>query len=281
MGWDAPRWAAQAEELDAILHAGAQVNWLMLYGQLRRVNVLGTDALLELAGGGRGAALHLVSTISTAPADADEDGALAPEVALRSSGYGLSKWVAEQRARQAAARGLALTVHRPAMITGHSTRGVANPDDFVNRALRTFLQLGVGLDLEDARCDLTPVDWVAEAIVALVLGEPAAGQVSHLNRYPESPSWRALSQALECARCPTRRCARRCSRPATPRRWRACAGSSARGLPAAHGPPGRRGAPAQGCRRWGSRSRLRAWSWSRCIAASGAARSVPSGADHR
>ncbi|MCA8922921.1 MAG: thioester reductase domain-containing protein [Planctomycetes bacterium] len=196
LGWSEARWATQAAELDAIVHAAAQVNWVMLYGQLRAANVVGTDRLLALAASARAKAFHFVSTISTAPADGDEASVLDEARALRSSGYGLSKWVAEQRVRAAAAAGLPTTVHRPAMITGHSRRGVANPDDFVNRALRTCLQLGIGLDLRDARCDLTPVDFVAAAIAGLIAGEPPAGQTSHLTNLDASPTWAELSELL-------------------------------------------------------------------------------------
>lgn len=197
LGWSAVRWAEQASELDAILHAGAQVNWLMLYGQLRAVNVGGTDALLALAATARPKAFHFVSTISTVDPNGNEEHVLPEARALKSSGYGLSKWVAEQRVRQAAAAGLATTIHRPAMITGHSARGVANPEDFVNRYLQTCLELGVGLDLEDASCDLTPVDFVARAILALIRGEAPEGQVSHLTNLDRSPTWGELSRGLE------------------------------------------------------------------------------------
>ncbi|MBL4847907.1 MAG: thioester reductase domain-containing protein, partial [Planctomycetes bacterium] len=196
LGWDADRWARQATELDSILHAGAQVNWVMLYGQLRTANVIGTDTLLELAGASRLKAFHLVSTISTAPAGGDEESSLREESALRSSGYGLSKWVSERRVAAAGARGLPLTIHRPAMITGHSRRGVANPEDFVNRYLRTCLALGIGLDLQDARCDLTPVDSVADGIVALIRSEEARGRTFHLTSLEKSPTWAELSDHL-------------------------------------------------------------------------------------
>lgn len=196
LGWSAERWETQGKELDSILHAGAQVNWVMLYGQLRAANVVGTDTLLELAGSERLKAFHLVSTISTAPSEGDEESCLPDEHALRSSGYGLSKWVSEQRARRAGEAGVPLTIHRPAMITGHSRRGVANSSDFVNRYLKTCLSLGVGLDLEDARCDLTPVDYVAASIAALIGDPEFRGQTSHLTNLSASPTWRELSEHL-------------------------------------------------------------------------------------
>lgn len=202
LGWDEARWAAQAEDLDAILHAGALVNWVMLYGQLRSANVVGTDTLLELAAARRLKAFHFVSTISTAPAGGDEETLLPDAQALRSSGYGLSKWVSERRVRLAGERGLPITVHRPAMITGHSTRGVANTSDFVNRYLQTCLQLGVGLEDPEsggeplARCDLTPVDYVARAIASLVRDAEFSGQTSHLTNLQRSPTWGQLSEHL-------------------------------------------------------------------------------------
>jgi fatty acid CoA ligase FadD9 len=202
LGWSPGRWEDQAQEVDAILHAGAQVNWVMLYGQLRPANVIGTDTLLELAGAGRLKAFHFVSTISTAPVAGDEETLLADAQAWRSSGYGLSKWVSERRVRLAGERGLPITVHRPAMITGHSQRGVANASDFVNRYLQTCLQLGVGLAdpeptaLERARCDLTPVDYVASSIAALIGAPDFVGGTAHLTNLRRSPTWAELSEHL-------------------------------------------------------------------------------------
>lgn len=199
LGLDEARWSALAEEVDVIVHAGAEVSWLDPYEQLRAPNVLGTHALLRLAGERRIKPMHFVSTISTAPAEGDESSFLPVEQARASSGYGLSKWVAEQLVRRAAAGGHPAAVYRPAMITGHSARGLGNPDDFVHRYLRACLWSGRCLDLETERLDMTPVDFVAGAIVALLVHQPEGGATHHLTNLDRSLSYRALGAAMNSA----------------------------------------------------------------------------------
>jgi thioester reductase-like protein len=203
-GLDPTSWSALESGVDSILHAGAVVNWLLLYGQLRRPNVLGTLEVLRLAARGRAKALHLVSTISVAPADGDESSILPERSALATSPYALSKWIGERHARAAAERGLPLVVYRPAMITGHSTTGDSNPDDFVGRYLAATGQLGVALDLEEERLDMTPVDLVAEGVVRLAARGGLRGRTVHLTNLRRSLSYADLARALVAAGVATR-----------------------------------------------------------------------------
>jgi thioester reductase-like protein len=84
------------------------------------------------------------------------------------------------------------------MIAAHSTRGHANPDDFISRYLRGCMQLGLHLDL-DAKLDMTPVDFVSEAIVALSRRPDAIGNTHHLVNLERSPSYRSLGEAMRRA----------------------------------------------------------------------------------
>jgi fatty acid CoA ligase FadD9 len=202
LGLEAARWSALAEEIDLIVHAGAEVSWLDPYEALRVPNVLGTHALLRLAADLRTKPMHFVSTISAAPPDGDESSCLRLAEARASSGYGLSKWVAEQLVRRAATGGHPTAVYRPAMITGHSARGLGNPDDFVHRYLRACLSFGRYLDLETERLDMTPVDFVAGAIVALLANRPEGGATHHLTNLDRSLSYRALGVAMTSAAHP-------------------------------------------------------------------------------
>jgi fatty acid CoA ligase FadD9 len=195
LGLDAAQWTQLAGSIDAIMHAGAAVNWLMQYGQLRAANVLGTVELMRLAATTQRKAFHFVSTISAAAIAGDEHTLLPEAQALSGSGYGASKWVAEVLVRRAAALGLPVAIYRPGMISGHSTRGVANPGDFGSRYLQGCTQLGLHLEL-DAKLDMTPVDFVSEAIVALSRRSDAIGQTYHLVNLEQSPSYRALGEAM-------------------------------------------------------------------------------------
>lgn len=88
------------------------------------------------------------------------------------------------------------------MIAGHSTRGAANPDDFVNRYLAGCADLGRYVDRDDAILDMTPVDFVAAAIAALVASAPHANATYHLVNVDQSMSFRALGRSLVAAGLP-------------------------------------------------------------------------------
>jgi thioester reductase-like protein len=167
--------------ISRIVHCAARVSWLAGYDELRGPNVLGTLAVL-----GAGVPVTHVSTISVAPLGGDEDTLLALDQARAATPYALSKWVAEQHARRAGA-----TIHRPGMIAPHSTRGAGNPDDFICRYLAGCVALGLYIDREDAVLDLTPVDFVAEAIAAL-----PDGATHHLVNVDRSMTYAAIGRAL-------------------------------------------------------------------------------------
>jgi fatty acid CoA ligase FadD9 len=184
--------------VDAVVHAGAVVSWLTSYAALRGPNVLGTLRLLELAAP-RGILFHHVSTIGTAPVGGDEQTFLSFEAALASTPYALSKWVAEEKVREAALPG---AIYRPAMIAGHTRRGVGNPDDLLQRYMIGCAELGLYIDDEDAMLDMTPVDFVAQAIATVVVG--GGGDVYHLANVDRSMSFAALGRALAAAGVETR-----------------------------------------------------------------------------
>jgi thioester reductase-like protein len=110
----------------------------------------------------------------------------------------MSKWLAEEHVRAAAAAGLATAIHRPALIAGHSERGVGNPDDVLHRYLVGCADLGRCL-ASDAVLDMAPVDAVAAAIAALVMAGPPAGATYHLGNADRSPSWASLGRAVAAA----------------------------------------------------------------------------------
>ena len=55
-------WDFLANEIDAVFHNGATVNYLFNYDRMRDANVLGTNEVLRLAFEGRPKSLNYVST---------------------------------------------------------------------------------------------------------------------------------------------------------------------------------------------------------------------------
>jgi thioester reductase-like protein len=103
------------------------------------------------------------------------------------TGYQQSKWVAEALVKEARSRGLPVTIHRPGRITGHSRTGEWNHNDLGNILVRGFLQLGVVPDL-DMMVDMSPVDYVARAIVHLSRRPDSIGRVFHFSNPGAAPA---------------------------------------------------------------------------------------------
>ena len=164
-------YARIAGGVDAIYHAGADVDWVRSYRGLRDVNVIGTRELLRLACKARRAAFHFVSSLSVCyatdgPSSVGEQDDMQPFVDRLPLGYAQSKCVAESLVREAGRRGLSTTIHRPSILAGDSRSGVSNPDDLLAAMLKGCIHMAAAPDL-DWQIDAPPVDYVARAIVRL------------------------------------------------------------------------------------------------------------------
>jgi myxalamid-type nonribosomal peptide synthetase MxaA len=168
---------ALAYQVDTVVHCAAAVNLFAPYEALRAANVLAARTVLEFATRGAPKALHFVSTIGvflspryrgqTIREDADVGGA----EGLR-NGYAQSKWVADQMMARARARGVAVTVYRPAFVGWHAHSGHAGEHDLVALLLLSSFAASCAPCL-DLQINSTPVDHVADA-VARVVSLPAA-----------------------------------------------------------------------------------------------------------
>src|SRR6266567_3615594 len=177
-----------AETLEVIYHNGALVNTLYPYQELKAPNVLGTQEILRLATHGKVKPLHYISTLSVFSHTATlqelpilEDEMLDEHAQHLLGGYAQSKWVAEKLVTIARSRGLPVTIYRPGRISGHSQTGAWRTEDLICRMIKGSIQLGSvpGLIAEE-RLELTPVDYVSQAIVALARRKDSVGQAFHL-----------------------------------------------------------------------------------------------------
>ena len=187
-----------AEKIDVIYHSGALVNWIASYEQLKPANVLGTQEILKLAGHARVKPLHYVSTLAVFPLVGNTDASVVREEdeldhgGILRGGYTQSKWVAEKLVATARSRGLPINIYRPGMITGHSQTGSWNTADFTCQMIKSWIRSGYVPDL-DALMDMTPVDYVSQAVVYLSRPEQSLGRVFHLAN-PHPPHVQQLYQ---------------------------------------------------------------------------------------
>jgi amino acid adenylation domain-containing protein/thioester reductase-like protein len=193
------RWGLSEEDFtrlaglaDAIYHCGAWVNFTYPYAALKAANVGSTREALRLAGHVRTKPLHLVS--STAAVSAlgvtQTTGSTNPVVwedeeypTYRGlfTGYGSTKWVAEQHVLEARRRGIPVNIYRPGTLAGDSRTGFGNPRDMIWNMMKSCIQIGaVPEDPQRATSlDVTPVNYVAAAIVHLSLQPERIGGTFH------------------------------------------------------------------------------------------------------
>ncbi|MFE7368209.1 non-ribosomal peptide synthetase [Streptomyces anulatus] len=196
--------------VDAIYHNAAVPHFAAPYHALKAAHVDATAAILRLAGDS-GAPLHLISTLGVFLGDA-HDGRVVTEADTPTdpsgltSGYDLSKWVADAMAVAARGHGLPVSVHRIAAIvgasaTGASATGAADPRSAFSRWLTGCVAVGAVPDTAEV-LDMVPVDTVAAAIVALSQAPELLGRDHHYHG-DGGLTRAALAAALTSAGHPT------------------------------------------------------------------------------
>ncbi|MBE9069079.1 amino acid adenylation domain-containing protein [Leptolyngbya cf. ectocarpi LEGE 11479] len=202
LGLDIGKFKYLADTIDVIYHSAASVNLFYPFGALKAANVVGTQSILTLASYVRLKPVHYISTldvfeslVTTGPSIIYENDSIVQGVGI-SGGYAQSKWVAEYLVTQAIAAGIPACIYRPGMVTGHTQTGICNTTDLMCRFLKSVIQLEAAPDL-DWMIDMTPVDYVSQAIVHLSLQSKSLNQAFHLvnpNPYPLYKLVQAVNQ---------------------------------------------------------------------------------------
>jgi thioester reductase-like protein len=168
--------------VDTILHSAAMVNFIYPYQALKPVNVNGTRHIIQFAFSGGVKPVHYVSTTAVWPMGShrsfQEDAPLDQELRLNLA-YDETKWVAEKMLSQAAERGLPVAIYRPGEVSGDSRTGFSDLSHLASAFVKGNLQAGIFPAL-DSFLDLTPVDYVGEAIAYLLTRADPLGSTYHL-----------------------------------------------------------------------------------------------------
>lgn len=157
--------------VDIVVHSAAMVNLVYPYDLLENVNVAGTNRVIEFARSGKVKALHYVSTNGIFPEEGPtmefEEDSIPPHHKVK-SGYGQTKWVAEQLVRKAMELGLPGAVYRLGNVGGPMEGKGWNSQDSNLLFIRQVLQMGK-IPEESWSIEYTPVDFVAGFIVKSML----------------------------------------------------------------------------------------------------------------
>lgn len=186
-------------EAQAVIHSAAAVDLVRDFESLYASNLA---AVAHLAGHPAllGKPLHYVSTLSVLVAASNKP-ALADEADdLRQTeriygGYAQSKWAAEVWLRRQMAQGLPATIYRPGLIAADSANGHGPCRDWLGSLIRGLLRMGAvpaGCPAAaQLQVDITPVDYVARALLELI--PQRTGATWHL----ANPRSLALSSLLD------------------------------------------------------------------------------------
>ncbi|KUL25752.1 SDR family oxidoreductase [Streptomyces regalis] len=159
-----------AAEVDVVVHSAAATNWKAEPEEIRRANLHGTAAMLDLCARINAPMYHMSTAFVANP--------LAPEEQERFPGaaaYLDSKTAAEQLVRDAPVPGVIL---RPSVVMGDSVTGRIAGMQGLTRALGAIVkgQVPVLPGSPDARIDMVPQDVVARAVGDLVRGGITDGE---------------------------------------------------------------------------------------------------------
>jgi thioester reductase-like protein len=174
-----------ARSTDVIYHAGALVNFIYPYQELRAANVAGTREIVRLAGLYRGIPVHYVSTTAVLAGlgvvgvhEVTEQTPLGYPERLR-MGYVETKYVAEELLRNAARAGLPVAIYRPLDIVGSVDTGAWSTSTEMCALIRFMTDTGLAPDI-DLPLDYVPADVCAAAIRHISAGDGGTGGTYHL-----------------------------------------------------------------------------------------------------
>ena len=176
-------WDFLANEMDAVFHNGATVNYLFNYDRMRDANVMGTNEVLRLAFEGRTKEFNYVSTtfvfgwaVKSVLWETDFN----QDMELLDFGYSQTKWVAEQVVADARSKGLSTRIFRPALVSPSVTGG-GNNFDIAVRLVAFMVNHGIGVDALN-QVSFVPADIVANNIVAISTTPGTENKTYHVVR---------------------------------------------------------------------------------------------------
>ncbi|MBF9129928.1 SDR family oxidoreductase [Plantactinospora sp. S1510] len=171
--------------VDRVVHVAAVTTFGLPADTYERINIAGTEQVLEFASRTTSSPIPLVH-VSTAYVCGERIGVVGEDELDAGQRFGTayerSKFVAEQSVHRAAGNGLPVVVVRPSIVVGTERNGVIRDFKNIYVVLKAFTEGRVRsvAGNYDATLDLVPVDYVAELISqAVVRFEDAVGRTFH------------------------------------------------------------------------------------------------------
>jgi thioester reductase-like protein len=188
-GLDPAAYSRLSAETTRVIHSAATVRFDHSLDEARRINLEGTQHILDFAGGAR--QLRSFAYVGTAYVAGERSGLVREDELALGQGYRntyeQSKAEAEAfvQSRLGSIPGVIL---RPSIIVGDSKTGVTSSFKMMYWPLKIYAR---GLwrtvpGYPDAVLDIVPVDFVASSVAQLLFDEAALGQTVHLCAGPRA-----------------------------------------------------------------------------------------------
>ena len=186
-----------ANRVDAILHSGALVDWMLPLEDYVGPNILGTHEILRLASWGRGKAVHFISTISTLPIHVGY-GLIEHD---REYGYGTSKYLAEKMIVAARFRGAKASSYRFPFVAASATNGRFRLDrgDFLNNLITGSLDLGAFPLIDADLSAVLPVDYLCNTIATIMTKDQQRVGEDYDFVNPQAPTFNHFFKVMSTA----------------------------------------------------------------------------------
>ena len=160
-----------AEDIDLIFHCAASVNYVYTYTATKPHTVGGTLEVVKFACRAKTKPIQYISSNGIFPGGDDtpylENSEIEGWADRMEGGYNQAKWVAEMLVWSAVSRGLPVCMYRPGNIGHHSVTGVVNPNDFQTLIIKACLRAGCAPMVPDWLFEMTPVDFLVQAITKI------------------------------------------------------------------------------------------------------------------
>jgi thioester reductase-like protein len=185
LGQTAARFQELGRTMDAIVHAGAVVNFAYPLASMRAANVAGVEEILRLAVTEGTKPVHYISTINVfSSTRLTNKQKIAETQRLRDlpsvvGGYAQSRWIGEGLVELARERGVPVSIYRPSIIGGHASTGICNEENVVCRLFKGCVQVGYVPELS-AWLNIVTADFAASATAAIALDPSNLGGTFHL-----------------------------------------------------------------------------------------------------
>lgn len=189
-----------SQNIDAIIHNGAVVNWNADYHKLQAVNVDSTIELLKITGT---SVSHpkLVYVSGGVQLDMVDREAIAAQLA-QENGYSQTKFLSEILVQEFASRLPAgqnrVSTVKPGLIMGTAAEGVANVDDFVWRVVAGAARIeSHPEDFDDAWLPISDVEHVSRTVISQIFTENISSAVKIKTGMSVSEFWSVVNSALQ------------------------------------------------------------------------------------